>query len=524
MEGGHGGLYDDRPESLLFCVDKDLQLVPELVMAYHDRLDDEMEAEKRREAERLSSARPERVEKKKRRSPTPSNFMRRDSATGQLVPFKPEDSNWYNMYVVSSPQTDAQHKKFRRRFRMPYQSYLNFLEDARTENWFPKTGKPDATGKPGAPLELLVLGALRFIGRGWTFDDLEEATAISEERHRRFLHEFLKAGATHMYDRWVTMPQDAADAEAHLHEYGQAGFPGCPFSSDGTHVVSEKIQARLKNIHLGPKESHTARAFNMTVNHRRKILNTTRGSPSAFNDKILVNFDDLLCGIDSGTLLSDVVFELFEYDGAGGIVTARYSGVYALVDCGYLARATLVCPIKYPDTEVQLRWSRWLESMRKDVECAFGIMKGRFRILKTGIRLHGVGVVDDLWATCCALYNMLLDVDGLNDEWENGVSGDWEGEMGQHDIEDVPLIFQRVGGGLDFDFSGMGSGGDDSDEARHFGSGPGGAGAGGATAAAGAIPVRTLGLEEFRRKLITHFDILWKQKKIVWPSRNGKME
>jgi len=25
----------------------------------------------------------------------------------------------------------------------------------------------------------------------------------------------------------------------------------------------------------------------------------------------------------------------------------------------------------------EMRWSKWLESMRKDVECAFGILKGR---------------------------------------------------------------------------------------------------------------------------------------------------
>ena len=47
----------------------------------------------------------------------------------------------------------------------------------------------------------------------------------------------------------------------------------------------------------------------------------------------------------------------------------------------------------------ETRWSEWLECMRKDVECMFGILKGRFRILKAGIRLHGVPVADDIWMT-----------------------------------------------------------------------------------------------------------------------------
>jgi DDE superfamily endonuclease len=64
--------------------------------------------------------------------------------------------------------------------------------------------------------------------------------------------------------------------------------------------------------------------------------------------------------------------------------------------------------------------------MWKDVECTFGIMKGRFRILKTGIRLHRVEATDKIWMTCCALHNYLLDVDGLNEGWESGVPSYWE--------------------------------------------------------------------------------------------------
>ncbi len=63
--------------------------------------------------------------------------------------------------------------------------------------------------------------------------------------------------------------------------------------------------------------------------------------------------------------------------------------------------------------------------MRKDVECTFGILKGRWRILKTGVRLHGIQVVDKVWLTCCTLHNWLLEEDGNGDEeWTGGVSID----------------------------------------------------------------------------------------------------
>ena len=53
-----------------------------------------------------------------------------------------------------------------------------------------------------------------------------------------------------------------------------------------------------------------------------------------------------------------------------------------MVDNGYHDWSTTIPPFKNTNLRDEIRWSEWLESMRKDVECAFGIMKGRFRILK----------------------------------------------------------------------------------------------------------------------------------------------
>ena len=44
------------------------------------------------------------------------------------------------------------------------------------------------------PLKLLLLSALRYLGRGWTFDDLEEATAINNETMRQFFTNFWNLG------------------------------------------------------------------------------------------------------------------------------------------------------------------------------------------------------------------------------------------------------------------------------------------------------------------------------------------
>jgi hypothetical protein len=44
---------------------------------------------------------------------------------------------------------------------------------------------------------------------------------------------------------------------------------------------------------------------------------------------------------------------------------------------------------------------------------------------------------DKVFLTCCALHIWLLNEDGLDKDWENGVQSDWEGRLGFHDIQDV---------------------------------------------------------------------------------------
>ncbi|KAI2511437.1 Plant transposon protein [Fragilaria crotonensis] len=121
-------------------------------------------------------------------------------------------------------------------------------------------------------------------------------------------------------------------------------------------------------------------------------------------------------------------------------------GAYVIVDNGYLQWSTTVPPFKDSSSRAEVRFSQWLESLRKDVECTFGILKNRWRILKTGIRLHNTEIADNIWLTCCALHNMLvLNVDGLNRGWQNGVPSYWEvNGNGNLEVSDLPRAIRRL--------------------------------------------------------------------------------
>jgi hypothetical protein len=107
-------------------------------------------------------------------------------------PSKWQNSTWYRAYVLSDAcknRTSKAGRLFRRRFRMPWETYRSLVKEMRDDKWFEEYGYESKTalGLPGVPLDLYLLGALRYLGRGWTFDDVSEATGVSEESHRLFL-------------------------------------------------------------------------------------------------------------------------------------------------------------------------------------------------------------------------------------------------------------------------------------------------------------------------------------------------
>ena len=67
-----------------------------------------------------------------------------------------------------------------------------------------------------SPIELLVLGSLRYLGRRWTFDDIEEQTAISREVHRSFFHAFIDYCSTSLYSRFVLTPVHLPEARSNM--------------------------------------------------------------------------------------------------------------------------------------------------------------------------------------------------------------------------------------------------------------------------------------------------------------------
>ena len=329
---------------------------------------------------------------------------------GKVRALKPTDTLWYLLYVKTPPQDNRLKSIFRTRFRIPYSYFIQLSSDIYEHDIFIRWKNCDATGEPPSNIKLLLLGSLRYIGRSWTFDDISEANGISREVNRNFFLCFIEYGSSVLFKRYVI---DKI--------FDIAGMPGCCGSGDATNVMMLNCPNWATISHKGFKLNLPARTYNLTVSHTKFILCSTTGHPSTWNDKTLVLYDPLISGVRDGSLHENFEFKLLEKRSNGEIVEVTYQGIWFMVDNGYLDWSCTVPPVKNATTYATIRFSEWLESMRKDVECTFGILKQRFSILRYGIQLGSIKHVDQIWLTCCSLHNKLLMLDGLDKNWNNNI-------------------------------------------------------------------------------------------------------
>ena len=139
-----------------------------------------------------------------------------------------------------------------------------------------------------------------------------------------------------------------------------------------------------------------------------------------------------------------VEFTLLKEDGS----RVQCFGAYLISDNGFLQTSIFIDPIKARFGEKEIFWSEWLESVRKDVECVFGILKGRFRILRGRMQQHHAKDIKNIFITCCILHNMInmyneaianpvYEIDpNISDEiflaWVPSVHGSWERHTQNH--------------------------------------------------------------------------------------------
>ena len=211
------------------------------------------------------------------------------------------------------------------------------------------------------------------LGRGNYGDDIAEMSGLHLSSVYYFFHEFIDKFATYFADEFIKFPSgDDLDDVSNL--YSKIGLPGSVGSMDCTHLEWINCPSNLMHSCKG-KEPFASRAFQVVCTHTRLITHCSNYFYGAMNDKSISRHDSFSKWCMAGGL-DKVRFIVYDKHGR----PRRCRGGHVLVDGGYLKWACFLPPQHKRGETASVYWSECMESVRKDIECVFGILKSRFRM------------------------------------------------------------------------------------------------------------------------------------------------
>jgi hypothetical protein len=349
-----------------------------------------------------------------------------------------KDNHWWRMIEQRLHHNirTIDGRDFRTNFRIPATFFDNIVQWFKDNAWVCKDY--DKYGRSSVPLELKILASFEMLGRGVAAAIPAQLIGCDEKTIQNFFKFFCAKVALHLCQLHIKFPSSAAEIRECVATYANENLPGCMGSIDCVHVPWPKALASVRSWYVG-KEGVPTIAFQVIVNHKRKILSVSQPHPGAHNDKTIASMDPALHAVR--TLQAFITFPWRCLTAAG---EAAAYGVYLICDGGYhLWRIMQRCSVVTSDPKILFLMNR-ITSARKDVECTFGIVKQRFRILKVALLCQEVSDVRNIFMTCCIFHNMLLDHDD---------SGVFEDNGRLDHMSNLPGVRARVS--ADSDFSGV---------------------------------------------------------------------
>jgi len=304
-------------------------------------------------------------------------------------------------YYDEHPDSDAVlRREFESKVRMPLRLYQRLRDEMTSDNAMRERDT-------AVPLELKLIASLRFLAVGSGWDAIEDAMNISRPVLSKWFDErFIPWMLRHKYPLHVRHAETEEELAALMAPWREAGFPGCVGCCDATHIRYGGFEAFDKWKYCG-KGGVPTLTVNCTTDFWGRFIHVSHLSPGSENDKTLIKSD----AFQSRVMVDNPLYTKANFTlQTSHTQNEQHEGVYVLTDGGYCGWRTTVSPIAHPRPgSAEERWNKHHESLRKNVECAFGIIKIRFRVLRSTILRRDTNAVEDMFKVCACLHNMLID-------------------------------------------------------------------------------------------------------------------
>ena len=349
-----------------------------------------------------------------------------------------ETNSWLRLIrnpLVRNPR-EREGKEFRRKFRVPFPTFEKIVEMCKNtgEKAF-NTPPTDICGFTCIPIELKILAVLRVFADGLSFHTGSElANWLSENTLNSFFKLFNSLFRKH-FQNVLIKDMSGEQLIRAMRDYIRLGLPGAVGSIDATFVPWDRCPAELHNLCDGDKG--VGLLFNVVVTHTREVVSVSNGFYATINDKTSVKYDDFIQKLKDGKIGEGYSYIMYiPSDNDAGFEELDLSEFYVIADGGYIDIPQIIRGFERSGDSVKYKFSDWIASVRKDVECFFGILKERFRFLKRPVTLQKKEDIDNAFVTACLLHNMILNQDGLDTLWESEVNWKTLNPKGEAEVAD----------------------------------------------------------------------------------------
>jgi hypothetical protein len=321
-------------------------------------------------------------------------------------------SSWYRNFLWPGMTRDLTHelstsdrfREFRSLFRMPLSKVEELTDIFISRGYIEVHRSLKFREEFREHAELLVMSALYCLGNGKPFRQCRSMCNISVSEIRLFFFDFL-AAMVDMKDEYEFLPRNVAELRRMSKYYNDVGLPGCCGSMDVVHVKWSSCPTGDHNRAKG-KAGYPTLAFQCITAYNRRVIGIYGPQFGTRNDKEIVKVDPNAYRIRHGWY-KDVLWKYYTYDGR----VEKERGAYLICDNGYHRWPNSIPPYANADSaSLEGYFSTNLESIRKDVECTFCILKKRWRVLNDGFYYRDINTCEKIFVTCCCLNNFLVDL------------------------------------------------------------------------------------------------------------------
>lgn len=295
-----------------------------------------------------------------------------------------------------SPNATYPEYKFRRRFRMSSRLFRRICQDLREKcSYFMQ--RRNAAGNLGASTEQKLTAAIRMLAYGVSADFLDDYVRLGESTIMLCMKKFCCAVIELYGDYYLRKPSDQ-DIKRILTENEKRGFPGMLGSIDCTHWFWKNCPTAWAGQMTG-KDGSASIVLEAIATYDLHIWHLFFGMPGSCNDINVLDRSSLFADLLAGRAPPSS-FILRGTEHAHG---------YYLADGIYPPWSTFVQSFSQPNTQKKKYFTKLQESLRKDVERAFGALKARWHIIAQPSRLWFQDDMHNIITACVIMHNMIVE-------------------------------------------------------------------------------------------------------------------